>query len=50
MCLLQGTLHNPCVPAGILIEMYLLCAAGKKEIVTGSLDKTIVLWKLEVGF
>ena len=23
-------------------------AAGKKEIVTGSLDKTIVLWRLEV--
>lgn len=26
-----------------------LCAAGKKEIVTGSLDKTIALWRLEVA-
>ena len=25
-----------------------LCAAGRKEIVTGSLDKTIALWRLEV--
>ena len=32
----------------LLIQPILLCAAGKKEIVTGSLDKTIALWRLEV--
>jgi len=31
-----------------LPTLSLVYAAGTKEIVTGSLDKTIVLWRLEV--